>query len=308
VNGLNSKKKCLVLGANGFLGRELCVQLYEEGRSVIGYDIAAENPFAKNHGIEYVQGDFVHAEKFDDLLAGVDTVYHLISTTLPCEGTDAVMDEICDNVLPTVRLLDSMVRLQVFPQIIFASSGGTVYGDTVKQFRKTSDMLEPISSYGLQKKIIESCIEFYGRVHGLPYKIARMANVYGLGQNTDRKQGIIPIFVYAIRAGKPITLFGDTDRDYIYMKDAIRALILMNHYEGEAKIFHIATGMSHSLRMVAELIGRMLGKEIVIEERPIRSFDVKSTSFDVSETECALGWRAEVSLACGIQKVIDSLD
>jgi UDP-glucose 4-epimerase len=297
-------KKYLILGVNGFLGKQLCLKLLSRNNCVIGYDIAPSVPGDEFSAMQYVRGNFVTDESFDTLLEDVDTVIHLVSTTLPTCGTDNIYKEISENLIPTVRLLDSMIRCGT-RQIIFASSGGTVYGDTGKHANGTNERLHPISSYGAQKKMIETILELYGNTYGMTYRIARIANLYGIGQDSTRQQGVIPIFVNRILNDLPITIYGDTCRDYIYADDVIDALIKLIDYSGDKTIFNIGTGTSRSLKEVLAKICECIGHDPVsVDVQPIRIFDVKENHLDVTDTEKMLNWSAKVSLEEGIARVV----
>lgn len=173
-------KKCLILGAGGFIGKALCKKLLGK-YEIIAYDRAYLTELERIGDIRRIIGDFTQTRDFTDILQGVDTVVHLISTTIPSDSTDGIPEEIINNIVPTTALLESMVKTGV-RQIVFSSSGGTVYGDTQDKINTVDSSLTPICSYGVQKKVIEAYIEFYGVRYGLQYKIARISNPYGIGQ------------------------------------------------------------------------------------------------------------------------------
>jgi UDP-glucose 4-epimerase len=298
-------KKVLILGVNGFLGKQLCLELNKRNHCVTGYDIVSQSSVAELRNVQYICGNFVLADDFDELLVDVDTVFHLVSTTLADCGTDNICKEIYENVIPTIKLLDSMIRCGT-RQIIFASSGGTVYGDTGKHVNTTDERLKPISSYGVQKKMIEACLELYGSAHDITYRIARIANIYGIGQDGARRQGVIPIFINRILNNLPITIYGNTYRDYIYKDDVVNAFVKLADYTGNRTVFNIGTGNSHSLSEVLDKICKLIGHDpIDVDVRPIRSFDVRENRLSVVETQDELNWHPEVSIEEGIAKIVD---
>lgn len=154
-------KRCLVLGAGGFIGKALCRSL--NGRyEITAFDRAYSAELEQLNNITQICGDFTTKTDFSDLMQGVDIVFHLISTTLPADETSHIREEILDNVLPTIGLLESMVKCGV-RDIIFASSGGTIYGESGDRKNTVDSQLNPIRSYGVQKKVIETYLQFYGR-------------------------------------------------------------------------------------------------------------------------------------------------
>jgi UDP-glucose 4-epimerase len=302
---MTEKRKVLVLGCCGFMGSHLCRALIENKIPVVGYDLAA--PTSCPAGLDFVQGDFSKERDFQRVLQGVDTVFHLISTTIPAEGTENMAREINENIIPTMRLLEGMA-IAGTRRIVFISSGGTVYGNTGAHINRPTDPTHPISSYGVQKKMIETILELYYATHGLDYRIARVSNLYGLGQDKDRKQGIIPIFIDRITKNLPITVFGNTYRDYIYVDDLMRALVELVGYDGNERVFNIGSGTSYTIMEVVDKIVSQMGcGKIEVEEQDARSFDVLENHIDISLTEAELGWHPNVSLDEGIRSILDGL-
>lgn len=300
-------KKILVLGANGFIGQKLCSSLAKTNH-VIAYDLKFSSSKAKTSNLEFVQRNFVD-DDFSDLLENVDLIYHLISTTLPQERTDIIPEEISNNVIPTVRLLEMMKNTGV-KNIIFASSGGTVYGESGEHRNRIDDKLVPICSYGVQKKVIEAYLEFYGIRYSINYRIARISNPYGLGQNISRTQGVVPIFIRRLLNNESIVIYGDGEskRDYLYMDDLIDAMNLLGNYSGEQRIFNIASGESHSLNEIVKIVQDIGGKKFKeIIYYPVRNFDVSNNILDINNTTQELGWKSQVNIYEGIKRIYSLL-
>lgn len=292
-------KNILVLGANGFIGSHLVNKL-RETNEVIGYGRGAQS---KHNCRVFLERNFVEENEWKTILSeyNIDTIYHFISTTSPAVGTAKIESEIADNLLPTLRLLEAMKGTNA-NRIIFASSGGTIYGNGNSP-HKTADPLHPISSYGVQKVTIEAYLEFYHRIYGLKCLIARIANPYGLILSQNRTQGIIPIFLRCLLEHKPVVIFGNTIRDYIYIDDVVDALIKLGHYCGINTIFNIGTGIGTELQYLVVLLEQITGKHFAqIIQNPQRSCDVLENILDVSETENTLQWRYKTELEQGIMK------
>lgn len=301
-------KKCLVLGAGGFIGKALCRQISRK-YEVIAYDRVYTSELETINDITYIVGDFTKTKDFTDLLQGVDVIFHLISTTLPSDDTSHIGKEIMDNIIPTVALLESMVKNNV-KDIIFFSSGGTVYGETGDKLNTTDSQLNPICSYGVQKKVIESYLQFYGVRYGINYKIARITNPYGIGQDINKTQGVIPIFIRKILDNNEITIIGDGTevRDYIYMDDLISFIEKILEYEGDKHVFNVGTGEVSSLNQIIDKIERIAGREFknkFYSEK--RKCDVSKSLLEVEETWNILDYKPQVTLDEGIQKLYSRL-
>lgn len=296
------------MGAGGFIGKPLCKEL-SKNNHVKAFDIFDIAELRNSENIEMVIGDFVTMEDFEDLLAGVDLVYHLISTTLPSDDTSKIPLEIEQNIIPTVKLLEAMVKNNV-RSIVFASSGGTVYGETGNKKNRVNDPLSPICSYGVQKKVIEAYLQFYGIRYGLNYKIARLSNPYGLGQNQDKPQGVIPIFINHLLKGEAIAIYGDglNERDYIYLDDLVEGLIKVGEYQGEEHIFNLGFGQVYTLLDIIGYIEKISGKKFTrIQFMPKRFHDVSKTLLDVSSSQQLLNWTPKVEIEQGISLIVQRL-
>lgn len=294
-------KKCLVLGAGGFMGKKLCARL-SKTCSIRAFEFSDKIDLNALGAEEVVIGDFCKVSDFEPLLDGVDTVYHLISTTLPVDGTRNVMREAEENVLPTLRLLEGMKKAGT-GQIVFASSGGTIYGDCGDRVCREDGSTRPKSSYGLQKQMIEDCIRFYDTIGAVKAKIARIANPYGAGQKLGRPQGVIPIFIGKLLGGEPITIYGaDSIRSYLYLDDLIEALVRLGEYQGQHSVMNIASKETCSLRELIRIIERTLDRRFSnITYEGQRAFDVDSTYLDTSLARRELGWEAKTTLDEGIR-------
>lgn len=298
----------MVLGANGFIGKNLCAQLIKK-YDVRAFDRCFSDEMSEIGVTDIVEGDFLTKADFSDLLADIDTVYHLISTTLPKAGTEHLIDEeIHNNVIPTIRLLESMKKLGT-KRIIFASSGGTIYGDYADHPNLETDKLKPKCTYALQKQIIEDCLNFYHISSNMDIRIARISNPYGIGQSKMRMQGVIPIFINHLLQDISITVFGaDNRRDYIYMDDVTNALVKLGEYEGPVSTFNIASNEVFSLHEVISIIQDISGRKFSnIEYRKQREFDVNHVILDTEVTRRELNWSAHTSINEGIEKLYNRI-
>jgi len=298
-------KNVLVLGACGFIGRHLVDRLLLE-TNVIGYD-----RIVPDYHISYpfIQGDFEHDKKIEEMLVSfqIDTVYHLISSTVPCAETKQAVREIEENIVPTVKLLEIMKNVGT-KRIVFSSSGGTIYGESKGKPHLCTDPVMPICSYGVQKAVIEKYLRLYDLLYDMTCMVARISNPYGILPLQNRSQGIIPIFLSKLLSKHPIVLYGKTIRDYIHISDVIDALILLGQYKKEKRIFNIGTGVSTSLYELLSMLEKAANckfKEIIKQD--IRNCDVYENTLDISDTVRELNWHPKIMLEEGIKLTLNEM-
>ena len=301
-------KKYLVLGGSGFIGGYLVKELAKSNYVLVA-DVIPKQDAQYGPNVEYQYLNFVETQDFSSYLQGVDTVVHLVSTVFPEDGTANINKEIEKNIFPTINLLEDMVKAEV-KKIIFISSGGTVYGEKNRLPIRESDDQLPVCKYGVYKLIIEKLLHLYKRYHNLEYRVVRLSNPYSEKVRKGRLQGIIPIFIHKILRRETITVWGDGNnvRDYIYIQDAINAILAVNNYVGEENIFNIGSGVGYSICNIIDLIVKILNCEypkVVYEKK--RTCDVRQNILDVSLIKKCTGWEAKTDVETGIGKCISAL-
>jgi len=300
----------IVFGAAGFIGTNLALKLIKKENIILTLVDVAEDYFVDElkdySNIKIGISDFDKDTNFDEMLANQDVVYHLVSNVVPASSGVDVYHEIESNVGVTAKLLDACVRCNV-KKVVFVSSGGTVYGREVAcPIKETADT-NPITSYGIQKLAIEKLLYFYNYKFGLDYRVIRLANPYGNYQRPNGVLGVIVNFVYKALKKEPITIYGDGSviRDYIYIDDAIEAILKIVAFEGNDKIFNLGSGVGISIKEVLEILEKILDEKLNVTYMPSRAFDVPVNYLDMSRYEKEVGATNFISLEDGINKTID---
>ncbi|MCF0133378.1 MAG: NAD-dependent epimerase/dehydratase family protein [Blautia sp.] len=298
----------ILLGAAGFIGTNLTIALAKESENhitVVDYSIDYFSVL-KQMNLDNVE---IHECAFDadtdyaKLLEGQDIVYHLVSTTKPSTSNLQIPEEIENNVAMTARMMEGCRESNV-GRVVFLSSGGTVYGSTAECPMNEETPLYPINSYGLQKVLIEKLLYLYGKQTGIDCRIIRLANPYGPYQRPDGSLGAVTTFTYKALKGEEITVFGDGSvvRDFIYIDDAIRAIINIANGGDKYHVYNVGSGYGTSLRTVLDTISETLGIELKILHLPERNVDVPVNYLDISRYEKEYGRLNPISLKEGIQK------
>ena len=304
-----NEHRCLVLGGCGFIGSNLVGKLLEEGHQVRVFDTPTANRSnlaSVESEIEFVRGTFLNASDIEESVRDVDVVFHLVGTTLPATSNANPAFDVESNVVGTIRLLEASVRQSV-KRIVFASSGGTVYGEPQTIPIPEDHPTAPLCSYGITKLMIEKYLQLFERLHGLSHTVLRIANPYGEYQKLTSEQGAVGVFLASIREGKTITIWGDGSamRDYIYVGDVARAFVKAMTQDSPYRVFNIGSGFGLSLRDLLAKMERITRRKAHVEYSAGRPVDVSTSVLDSTRANKWMNWRAETDCDTGLQKVWD---
>jgi UDP-glucose 4-epimerase len=301
----------LILGGGGFIGAAVAEQLLADGWRVRGFDrpgVKAPPRLAQAKGLTWVTGDFQTPADLAPALEGVDAVVHLIATSLPKSSNEAPAWDVETNVVATLRLLSMMVKRDI-RKIVFASSGGTVYGVPRTVPIPEDHPTQPEVSYGITKLMIEKYLYLYGRLHGLQPVVLRIANPYGGGQRIDTAQGAVAAFLHRALHGEPLEIWGDgsVTRDYLHVSDVAAAFSCALRYQGPHQVFNIGSGHGLSINDLADAIEAELGRPIQRRYLPGRAFDVPVSILDNTRARDELRWSPAISLAEGLRMTVAAI-
>ncbi len=302
----SSKKSCIVYGGGGFIGSHLVDELLSKGYEVTVFD---KLNFSKGNlepaidRIKIIEGDFNNVIDIRNSLKNIDYVFHLVSSTLPAGSNDNPVYDAETNLISSLKLFKECVDQKIV-KVIFLSSGGTVYGVPTTVPIGEDHPTKPICSYGIIKKSIEDYLYLFNQIHGLDYCIFRLSNPYGERQNPKAAQGAIAVFLNKIMRNEEIVIWGDGEvvRDYIYIKDAARALVKSLNINSQCKLFNLSAGKGYSLNQIIEAIKHVTGKGVVnLVYQDKRSFDVPVSILDNSLIVRELDWKPETALTAGLE-------
>ena len=307
----------IILGAAGFIGTNLTIALanekneYSKSINIItlfdreGADFSHITKLGLDN-IKIVYGNFDMETDFETIIKGQDIVYHLISTTVPTTSNQRIAQELIANVVVTANLLEACVNNKV-NEIVFLSSGGTVYGKEEVTPLSEDTATNPISSYGVQKITIEKLLYLYNYMYGLDYRIIRLANPYGPYQKPNGVLGVITTFTYKALRGEPIIVYGDGSivRDFIYIEDVIEGILNIVYGKSNNRVFNLGSGKGTSVKEVIDTIIKTLNVNIDIQYIPGRKVDVPINVLDISQYEETYGKFEPISLSDGIKKTAE---
>jgi len=298
----------LVLGSFGFLGSSIAKALSDNGMPVKVLDKFSGGIFKNSKFItDAIIGDVSDKFVLQKALKDVDTVLYFISQSYPSMNHPSLQFEI-ENTLSTLDNTLSIMHEMNVKNIIFPSSGGTIYGEVKNGTATENNTQEPQSAYGAGKFLCEEILKYYCRVHGMNATILRLSNVYGCPFYRKVQQGAVDIFIQKALSDEPIELWGDPSaliRDYLYIDDFIDAVIslLKNDING-AEIFNVASGTGHSLQDVLDCIETGLNKKINKAIKSGNYSGVGRNVLSIDKLTQKTGWTPKYTLEAGINHTI----
>src|SRR6056297_3408666 len=221
--------KCLVTGGAGFIGSNLVDSLIKEAYEVVVVDNLYSgrkeylNPKAKFYNLD------IRSEKIKEVFQAekFEFVFHLAAQI---DARYSVRDPLFDldvNVKGGLNILENC-RESGVKKIIFASTGGALYGDDVSQI-PTPESIQPgpVTPYGIHKLTLEKYLNYYRQVFGQDYIALRFANVYGPRQYKGGESGVISIFIDKAVSSETCTIngTGEQTRDYVYVEDIVKGFL-----------------------------------------------------------------------------------
>jgi UDP-glucose 4-epimerase len=302
----------LVTGGAGFIGSSLARALLERGDRVRVLDNFSTGNRANLAGldVEVVEGELRSYERVHNAVRGTEVVFHLGALGSVPRSVQDPLTSGAVNVEGTLNVLLA-ARDEGIRRVVFASSS-SIYGNQRELPLRESMAPDPISPYGVAKLAAERyCVSFSRVYHSFETVVLRYFNVFGPRQDpTSQYAAVVPLFITAIAAGEPVTIFDDggQSRDFTYIDNVVAANLLAADAEGaNGRIFNVSAGVPATVNELADTVGRLLDKPVEREYRPPRPGDLRDSWADVSEARSVLGYEPRVSFEDGLRRTIDAL-
>lgn len=299
-------KKVVVTGGAGFVGSHLSGELAKQGYRVVLIDDLSTGKIENIESLlrarqaDFVRGSVTDLKLLKDSFQGAHYVFHLAAlASVPQSIVDpSAFHEI--NVTGTLNVLLAAKESSV--KKVVCSSSSSVYGDTAKLPHTEAMVPHPLSPYAATKLAGECYCHAFHESYGLPTVSLRYFNIYGPGQDPDSPYAaVIPRFIMEVRRGKPPVIFGDGEqtRDFVFVKDAVRANILAA--EGDAAgVFNVGKGESITLNRLAELIIGLAGANLKPVHAEPRQGDIRHSLADIAKAK-GFGYKPCWSLEDGLR-------
>jgi UDP-glucose 4-epimerase len=293
-------------GGAGFVGSHIAEAYLAAGHQVVVFDNLSTGRRANvPRGATLHEVD-LHSRQFERLLREFrpDVVNHQAAQASVKVSTGDPVRDLEANGGGTARVVALSADLGV-RKLIYASSGGTVYGEPARLPLAEDDAIQPSSPYGLSKWVGEQYVRLYHRQRGLDFTILRYSNVFGPRQDPYGESGVIAIFAAKLMAGTPCSIDGDGEqrKDYVYVADVARANVLALE-AGSASTCNIGSGVGTSVNEIYRILLQATGANAPSRHGPPRAGDVRNFWLDCSLAASRLGWAPKVGLEEGIRLTV----
>jgi UDP-glucose 4-epimerase len=305
-------RRALVTGGAGFIGSHVADLFLSNGWSV---DILDNLSSGRRENVPSAAKLHVMDIRSPDAAALVgagnfDVIAHLAAQIDVRKSVNDPAFDASINVLGALNVVEAMRRSESAQRarLVFASTGGALYGDHATPPNVETIVKEPDSPYGIAKLATELYLSYYARVQGMNMAAVRFSNVYGPRQDPHGEAGVVAIFCQRILAGRPLTVFGDGSqtRDYVHVSDVAAATYaaattsLAEPKRLDDRAFNVGTGVATSVLDLAEVLRTAAGSTTPIEFAPKRPGEQQQSFLVVGKAKSDLGWSAKISLEEGL--------
>lgn len=306
-------RKVLVTGGAGFIGSHVADAFLAAGDHVtILDDFSSGRRDNVPKGARVVEAD-VRSPEARQLVTtgGFDVLDHHAAQIDVRRSVDQPAHDASINVVGLLNLLEG-AREGGLRRVVFASSGGTVYGEGESLPVPEGAPKLPGSPYGTAKLTSEYYLATFGLLYGIETVCLRYSNVYGPRQDPHGEAGVVAIFSERLLKGEGLTIFGDGEqtRDMVYVGDVAAANVLASRHSVaplagiDARAFNIGTGIETSVNRLAERLAAAAGRQPEIRHAPARAGELLRSALDVSKAARELKWRPQVSLDAGLTSTV----
>lgn len=295
----------LVTGGAGFIGSNLVSQLLHDGYEVRVLDDLSSGFRANvDPRAVLVEGDVRDERAVADVTRNVEVIFHLAASVGNKRSIEDPVHDAEVNVLGTIRLLEAARRAGV--RKIVTSSSAAIFGELKTLPIREDHPIEPRSPYGATKLCEEKLCLAYAGLYDIEAVCLRYFNVYGPNQRFDAYGNVIPIFVFQMLAGEPLTIHGDGEqtRDFVNVRDVVQANIRAAATAGVSGAFNVGSASRISINGLVSLLAEAMQSRPEIRRGPARPGDVRDSLADISAARMLLGFAPTVGLKEGLAEYV----
>ncbi|MBU1349887.1 MAG: NAD-dependent epimerase/dehydratase family protein [Patescibacteria group bacterium] len=300
------QKKILVTGGAGFIGSHIVDTLIQDGYAVVVVDnLSTGNKANLNPKAKFYEIDICDKK--------VEKIFKIEKPELVCHQAGhinvrySVENPIFDakhNIIGSLNILQNCVKYKI-QKIIFASSGGALYGEAETIPTPEIYPTQPVSPYGIAKLSVENYLYYYFKIYGLKFTALRYANVYGPRQNSQGEAGVIAIFAEKILKKQQLIINGNgkQTRDFVFVDDVVNANILglKNNKTGS---YNVGTGVETDINQIIQKLVQITGIRIKEKHQSAKIGEQLKSCLSFAKIKKEFGWRPRFNLDKELKKTI----
>jgi len=303
------EKNIVVTGGAGFIGSNLVRALAGENEVIVIDDLSTGNlenirDLIDNQSIMFVEGSITDLDLLKKTFENVDYVFHEAAIPSVPRSIKDPLKSNHTNVNGTLNVLVA-ARDSGVEKVVYASSS-SVYGDTPVLPKKEDMKPSPLSPYAVSKLVGEYYCQVFTKVYGLSAVSLRYFNVYGPRQDPlSEYAAVIPRFISRVLNGESPIVFGDGNqtRDFTFVRDVVNANILAMK-SNVSGVFNIAGGKRISINELAQLVMRIIGKDLDVVYNDPQPGDIMHSLADISKAKEQLGYEPRFDLTKGLEETL----
>jgi len=303
-HGDKEDQNILIIGGTGFIGSHLVRRFLEKSFTV--FSLARNQDSRRHSRLIPVEGNMNNAVLLRPILRKCSTVIHAAGDSVPGDSIHAPMSEVYNNLIPSVALIETLQEFEN-KHIVYISSGGAVYGNPLVLPASENTLFAPLSYHGAFKASVETCLHALTAQTSHKATILRPSNLYGPGQRQKKSFGLIQAALNCIRDDSEITIWGDgsTVKDYLHIDDFVDACdkAVFNSSKERIAAYNVGSGIGYSINDICAMIEQITHRRIKKTYQPDRLIDPSVIILNNEKIRKDLGWKPEVGLQEGIEKL-----
>jgi UDP-glucose 4-epimerase len=304
----------LVTGGAGFIGSTLVDRLLAEGWKVDVVDDLSSGSLGNLASARALPDRRFSFHRLDVSSAAVvdlvthrrpDVIFHLAAQIDVRLSVARPVFDATVNIIGSLNICEAAVAAEV-KKVVFAGSGGTLYGSPAEIPTREGAPQHPESPYGVAKKAVGDYLHYYREVRGLEYTVLALANVYGPRQDPHGEAGVVAIFAGQLLDRERPMIFGDgaQTRDFVYVDDIVDAFA-RGFDKGGGLVLNVGTGIETSVQQLYDVMAKLAGFKEPARYAPPRPGEVQRSALDPGRAAIHLGWKPFTSLEEGAARTLE---
>jgi UDP-glucose 4-epimerase len=306
--------RVLVTGGAGFIGSTLVDRILADGHEVDVVDDLSTGQLGNLTDARALRDRRMTFQRLDVRSSAVtdlivhrkpEVVFHLAAQADVRVSVEKPTFDAEVNIVGSLNVIQGALQAGT-RKVVFAGSGGTLYGVPESVPTREGHPQRPLSPYGVSKKAVGDYLHYYREEQGLEYTVLALANVYGPRQDPHGEAGVVAIFAGKLLEGERPTIYGDGEqtRDFVFVDDVADAFVRATE-KGGGLIVNIGTGVETSVQQLFDSMARQAGFGDPARYAPPRTGELRRSALDPGRAAIHLGWQPFTRLDEGLARCLE---